>query len=58
MLRFLKKRVERGYYVFAVPMGYRYEKAGSHGRLLVRNEPLASILQKGTPMDDSSFKRK
>jgi site-specific DNA recombinase len=44
-LQKMKARVERGYYVFAVPMGYRYEKAGSHGRLLVRNEPLASILQ-------------
>ena len=38
-------RVERGYYVFAVPVGYRYEKIGSHGRVLVRNEPLASIVQ-------------
>jgi len=44
-LQKMKARVERGYCVFAVPMGYRYEKAGSHGRLLVRNEPLASILQ-------------
>lgn len=44
-LQKMKARVERGYYVFAVPVGYRYEKAGSHGRLLVRNEPLASIVQ-------------
>jgi len=44
-LQKMKARVERGYYVFAVPVGYRYEKVGSHGRLLVRNEPLASIVQ-------------
>lgn len=44
-LQKMKARVERGYYVFAVPVGYRYERAGSHGRLLVRNEPLASIVQ-------------
>jgi site-specific DNA recombinase len=44
-LQKMKARVERGYYVFAVPVGYRYEKVGSHGRLLVRSEPLASIVQ-------------
>ena len=44
-LQKMKARVERGYYVFAVPVGYCYEKAGSHGRLLVRNEPLASVVQ-------------
>ncbi len=44
-LQKMKARVERGYYVFAVPVGYRYEKVGSHGRLLVRHEPLASIVQ-------------
>ena len=44
-LQKMKARVERGYYVFAVPVGYRYEKVGAHGRLLVRDEPLASIVQ-------------
>ena len=44
-LQKMKARVERGYYVFAVPVGYRYEKVGSHGRMLVRHEPLASIVQ-------------
>lgn len=44
-LQKMKARVERGYYVFACPVGYRYEKCGSHGRMLVRDEPLASIVQ-------------
>ena len=35
----------RGYYVFAVPVGYRYEKVEGHGRVLVRAEPLAFIVQ-------------
>lgn len=40
----MKARLERGYYVFATPVGYRYEKVDSHGRMLVRDEPLASII--------------
>lgn len=44
-LQKMKARVERGYYIFACPVGYRYEKCGSHGRMLVRDEPLASIVQ-------------
>ncbi|MEO1407251.1 MAG: recombinase zinc beta ribbon domain-containing protein [Pseudomonadota bacterium] len=34
-----------GYYVFQAPVGYRYERVGAHGKLLVRDEPRASILQ-------------
>ena len=44
-LQKMKARLERGYYVFAVPVGYRYEKVEGNGRLLVRAEPLASIVQ-------------
>ena len=44
-LQKMKARVERGYYVFAVPVGYRYKKVASHGRMLVRDEPLASVVQ-------------
>lgn len=44
-LQKIKARVERGYYVFACPVGYRYEKCGSHGRMLVKHEPLASIVK-------------
>src|SRR5690606_30452986 len=43
-LQKMKARLERGYYVFAAPVGYRYEKVEGHGRMLVREEPLASII--------------
>src|SRR5690606_40162200 len=43
-LQKMKARLERGYYVFAAPVGYRYEKREGHGRMLVRDEPLASII--------------
>lgn len=38
-------RVEQGYYVTRVPMGYRYERTKTEGALLVPNEPFASILR-------------
>ncbi len=37
-------RVEKGYYVFNAPVGYRYERDSVHGKLLVRDEPVASII--------------
>ena len=40
----MKARVEKGYYVFYPPVGYRYAKDRVHGKLLVRDEPLASII--------------
>lgn len=40
----MKARVEKGYYVFHPPIGYRYAKDKLHGKLLVRDEPAASIL--------------
>ena len=40
----MKARLEKGYYVFHPPMGYRYSKDRAHGKLLVRNEPVASII--------------
>lgn len=40
----MKARVEKGYYVFHPPAGYRYEKDRAHGKLLVRDEPVASII--------------
>ena len=41
----MRGRVMNGYWVFRAPIGYRYEKTGGHGKLLVRDEPHASILQ-------------
>jgi DNA invertase Pin-like site-specific DNA recombinase len=40
----MKARVEKGYYVFHPPAGYRYDKDRTHGKLLVRDEPVASII--------------
>ena len=37
-------RVEKGYWVFHPPVGYRYASDRVHGKLLVRDEPLASIV--------------
>ena len=43
----MKGRMMNGYSVFAAPIGYTYKKTGSHGKLLTRDEPLASIIQEG-----------
>jgi len=40
----MKARVEKGYYVFHTPVGYRYARDRVHGKLLCRDEPVASIL--------------
>ncbi|MEM9099035.1 MAG: recombinase family protein [Pseudomonadota bacterium] len=40
----MKARVEKGYWVFKDPVGYRYGKDKVHGKLLMRDEPVASIL--------------
>jgi len=41
----MRARLEQGYWVFAAPMGYKYAKHAAHGKLLVRDEPVASIIQ-------------
>ncbi|MGF1463778.1 MAG: recombinase family protein [Maricaulaceae bacterium] len=41
----MRGRMLNGYWVFQAPRGYRYEKVGAHGKLLVRDEPLATIMQ-------------
>ncbi len=43
----MRARVMNGYWVFQAPWGYRYEKASGGGKHLVRDEPLASIIQEG-----------
>lgn len=40
----IKARVEKGYYVFCPPVGYRYTKDRVHGKLLTCDEPVASIV--------------
>ena len=41
----MRARVEQGYWVFRAPVGYRYVKSQRGGKVLVRDEPLASIVQ-------------
>lgn len=41
----MRARTDKGYWVFACPRGYRYERVEGHGKLLVRDEPVASIVQ-------------
>ncbi len=44
-LQKMKARLEKGFFVFQAPIGYRYQKSQYGGKELVRNEPLASIMQ-------------
>ena len=41
----MKGRMMNGYSVFSAPVGYKYKKTGSHGKLLTRDEPIASIVK-------------
>lgn len=40
----MKARMQNGYWVFPVPVGYKYVKSQGQGKMLVPDEPLASIL--------------
>ena len=41
----MRARVQNGYWCFQPPIGFKHKTVSGHGRLLVRNEPLASIIQ-------------
>lgn len=41
----MRARLMNGYWVFAAPLGMKYEKVAGHGNLLVRKEPIASYIQ-------------
>lgn len=41
----MRGRMMNGYWCFYPPIGYRFERVKDHGKLLVRDEPLASIVQ-------------
>ncbi|UWQ35020.1 recombinase family protein [Leisingera sp. M527] len=41
----MQARLEKGYSVFAAPIGYVYGKDKLHGKILTRDEPIASIVQ-------------
>ena len=41
----MQSRLEAGYWPFYPPPGYTYAKVPGHGKLLVRKEPEAGIIQ-------------
>lgn len=41
----MKARCYNGYWVFQPPIGFKYGRADGHGKILVRNEPIASLVQ-------------
>ncbi len=41
----MRARAMNGYWVFHASLGYKYERQPGHGKLLVRDEPIASIIQ-------------
>lgn len=41
----MRARVLNGYWVFPAPIGYKYERVSGHGKLMVRDEPVATIIQ-------------
>ncbi|MCB2052562.1 MAG: recombinase family protein, partial [Novosphingobium sp.] len=41
----MRARTLNGYWCFQAPMGYRYQRTPGHGNMLVRDEPLATIIQ-------------
>lgn len=41
----MRARLQNGYWPFQAPIGYRFESKSGHGKVLVRDEPIASILQ-------------
>ena len=43
-LQKMTSRLEKGYWLFPAPVGYRYQKAQGGGKILVKKEPFASIV--------------
>ena len=41
----MRARIMNGYWVFQAPLGLKYQKEPMHGKVLVRDEPVASIIQ-------------
>lgn len=40
----MRARMQNGYCVFNAPLGYKFDTQSGHGKILVRNEPVASII--------------
>ncbi len=41
----MRARVQNGYWVFQAPLGYRYQQVSGRGKMLKRQEPVASVIQ-------------
>ena len=41
----MRARLMNGYWCFQPPVGYAHEKVEGHGKLIVRDEPIAAIIQ-------------
>ncbi len=41
----MRARVLSGYWPFACPVGYRYERVTGRGKMLIRDEPVATVIQ-------------
>lgn len=41
----MRGRVMNGYWCFQPPIGYKYERSSRFGKILVRNEPYAALIQ-------------
>lgn len=43
----MRARMTGGYWIMKAPVGYKPGKLPGHGKIMVRDEPLATVLQKG-----------
>lgn len=43
----MRARMMNGYWIMKAPCGYKMEKRPGHGKIMVRQEPLATLVQKG-----------
>lgn len=41
----MRARMQNGYYTFYAPLGLKYETVAGRGKILVRDEPVASVIQ-------------
>lgn len=41
----MRGRMMNGYWSFRAPIGYKFQRVAGHGNLLVRDEPIASLIQ-------------
>lgn len=41
----MRSRMQKGYWVFHQPLGYRFEHRAGHGKVLVPDEPTASVIK-------------